>query len=144
MAVVAQAAAPRLGKRDAANALAAARGMSQSMAGWNRERSARGEPASRVGIGLHWGSVVLGDIGGANRLEFATVGDTVTVASRLERLTRELGVEIAVSADLAEAVRAVVPAVEADALLDGFGRTEPRLLRGRGAQLDILVRSVSP
>ncbi len=45
------------------------------------ERQGQGEPAIRIGIGLHWGPVVLGDIGGDNRLEFATIGDTVNVAS---------------------------------------------------------------
>jgi adenylate cyclase len=132
---------PRAGSRDAANALAAARTMATALVAWNGARQARGEPAIRVGIGLHWGPVVLGDIGGDNRLEFATIGDTVNVASRLEQLTRELGVEIAVSADLVAAVRASVAPAEAAALLEGFAPAPPQALRGRTAALAIFTRA---
>ena len=49
----------------------------------NLERSNRGEPPIRLSIGLHYGQVVLGDIG-LNRLEFAVIGTAVNAASRLE------------------------------------------------------------
>jgi adenylate cyclase len=131
---------PYSGSRDAANALAAARAMAVALAAWNRIRQEQGESAIRIGIGLHWGPVVLGDIGGDNRLEFATVGDTVNVASRLEHLTRELGAEIAVSADLVGAVRATLPAAEAAGLFEGFVPAPPQALRGRNTALEILIR----
>ncbi|TNF64748.1 MAG: adenylate/guanylate cyclase domain-containing protein [Rhodobacteraceae bacterium] len=85
--------------RDAANALACARAMIDSLAEWNAERAAGGEPAIRAGFGLHFGPVVLGDIG-ANRLEFAVIGNTVNVASRLEGMTRQIGATLAVSDSL--------------------------------------------
>jgi adenylate cyclase len=131
---------PRAGPRDAANALACARAMAAALVEWNRTRQGRGEPVIRIGIGLHWGPVVLGDIGGDNRLEFATIGDTVNVASRLEHLTRGLGAEIAVSADLVEAVRATLPGAEAEALLEGFVPASPQALRGRTTPLAIFMR----
>jgi adenylate cyclase len=82
---------------DAARALACARDMLATVAAWNRERVGAGEPALAVGIGLHLGPVTTGDIGGAARFEFAVIGDTVNVASRLERLTRELGTPLVAS-----------------------------------------------
>ncbi len=85
---------PAAGRTDARNALTCARAMSDSVTAWNVERAEKGEPPLQVGIGLHYGPVVLGDIG-ANRLEFAVIGDTVNVASRVENLTRTLGVRIA-------------------------------------------------
>ena len=48
---------------------------------------------------------MLGDIGDERHLEFAVVGDTVNVASRLQELTRTLGTPLVVSAALVEAVR---------------------------------------
>jgi len=43
-----------------------------------------------LAVGLHMGAVMLGDIGSERRMEFAVLGDTVNVASRLERLARDL------------------------------------------------------
>jgi adenylate cyclase len=131
---------PYPGTRDAANALAAARSMAVSLADWNTTRQQRGLSAIRVGIGLHWGPVVLGDIGGENRLEFATIGDTVNVASRLEHMTRELSADVAASEDLVSALRSTLGPGEADKLLEGFIETEPRVIRGRGGNLAIFFR----
>jgi len=85
---------PSAGETDARDALACARAMADAMAAWNAERATAGEPPIRAGIGLHHGPAVLGDIG-ANRLEFAVIGDTVNIASRVESLTRRLDVQIA-------------------------------------------------
>jgi adenylate cyclase len=131
---------PVPGPHDAANALAAARDMAAAIARWNDERRGAGGAVIEIGIGVHWGAVVLGDIGGENRLEFATIGDTVNVASRLEALTRELGVEIVASDELVRAMRAAVASPEADALMAGFARGEAQQLRGRSAPVEIHVR----
>ncbi len=50
-----------------------------------------------ISVGAHRGDVVLGDVGSERRLEFATIGDTVNVAARLEAATREAGVRALVS-----------------------------------------------
>jgi len=131
---------PHPGPRDAANALAAARAMADAMREWNRARVASDAVPVAIGIGIHLGPVVLGDIGGENRLEFATIGDTVNVASRLETATRELKAEIVASADLVAAVRRELPEGEAAALLDGFKEGEVLALRGRNAPIAISLR----
>ncbi|MEO1613409.1 MAG: adenylate/guanylate cyclase domain-containing protein, partial [Pseudomonadota bacterium] len=94
---------PFAGERDATNAFECAKAMKDAMAIWNRERKAAGEPTLQASFGLHYGPAVLGDIG-ANRLEFAVIGSTVNVASRVEALTRALHVEIAATAALKEQV----------------------------------------
>ncbi|MEH2533695.1 adenylate cyclase [Bradyrhizobium sp. AZCC 1588] len=96
---------PFAGDSDALNALRCARGMIASIAELNRERQDRNEPPIQVSVGLHYGQVVLGDIG-LNRLEFAVIGTTVNAASRLEALTREFGCAIVVSDDLVRQARA--------------------------------------
>ena len=96
---------PDVGKRDATDTLACARGMLAALAAWNRERTGQGLPPLRMGIGLHYGQVVIGDIGSERSMAFATVGDTVNVTSRLQSLTRDLNATIVASTELIEAVK---------------------------------------
>lgn len=84
---------------DAQRAYLCARAMIERAHDWNAERAAQGEQPLIVSVGVHHGPVVLGDIGG-NRLEFAVIGNTVNVASRVEGLTRKFEVPLLVSDDL--------------------------------------------
>jgi len=96
---------PFTGERDAGNALLCAQAMIGSIDDLNRARHDRGQSSIQLSVGLHYGQVVLGDIG-LNRLEFAVIGTTVNVASRLESLTREFGCSLVASDDLVQRARA--------------------------------------
>src|SRR5262249_43751620 len=56
----------------------------------------------RHGIGVHSGTVLAGNIGGAERLSYALVGDPVNLASRIQGLTKDFKAAILIS----EATRA--------------------------------------
>lgn len=111
---------------EADDALACAQAILDEIAAYNRERDRNGEPNVDIGIGLHFGPVVLGDVGDESRLEFAVVGDTVNVASRFERLTRELGVNLVVSDDLIS-----VLSDKAQNLKDDLNQGSSQQIRGR-------------
>ena len=127
---------PEPGPRDAGNALRCARAMLTDIGDWNAERGAAGEAPIRVSIGVHFGPVVLGDIGSHRRLEYAVLGDTVNVASRLEFLTRELGARLAVSEDLVAAVRNGGDTA-AEAALTDLRASGAQRLRGRDEPITV-------
>ena len=131
---------PRSGASDATNALRAARAMGAAVVEWNAVRAARGEAPVRIGVGVHYGPVVLGDIGGESRLEFAVLGDAVNVASRLERLTRDLDATIVASDDVVAAARRE-PAGDADPALAAFTPGPPQTLRGRSGAVGVWLAS---
>lgn len=68
----------------------------------NQQRARQGKGPIQIGIGLHWGPAVVGNVGSEERLEYTVIGDTVNTASRVEAATKELGQDIL----LTEAVRA--------------------------------------
>ena len=91
----------------------------------------------KVGVGLHYGVAVVGDIGDERRLEFAVIGDTVNVASRVEHLTRNLKVPLTVSEDLIEAVRR--EDADGAALIEKFTDAGSQTIRGRRRKIGIWV-----
>jgi class 3 adenylate cyclase len=71
------------------SALHAALAMQVALTHFNEERLVRGLPTIAVGMGIHRGTVILGTIGFASRIEFTVIGDAVNVAARIERFTRQ-------------------------------------------------------
>jgi PAS domain S-box-containing protein len=127
---------PMRGDRDASNALECAVGMIEAMISWNSQRIAAAEAPLRIGIGAHFGPVILGDVGTDRRLEYAVVGDTVNVANRLETMTRRLGAAAVVSHALIEAARAEN---DPPARLDMFQSAGPQLVEGHDEPLEVFV-----
>jgi adenylate cyclase len=127
---------PRISPTDCANALAAARDIVQGMADANTELAAAGLPTLSISVGVHFGPAILGNIGTERRLEFATLGDTVNVASRLEAATRTLGCRIVASDAV---VSRIGEAGGCNAVPDGFRRVPALSLRGREAPIDVWV-----
>ena len=128
---------PNAGPRDAANALACACAMADAIARWNRKRRENGLKPMYLGIGLHHGDVVLGDIGSERRMEFAVIGDTVNVASRIQEMTRALNIAVLASDGVLQAAR--VEAGE-DAVKE-FADAGEHELRGRSGKIRLWSRA---
>ena len=74
---------------DATQAVRAAVKMQKRVKEWNDDRVAAGKVPIKIGIGLHTGQVVVGNMGSNKALSYTAIGDGVNLASRLCGLARE-------------------------------------------------------
>lgn len=85
----------------AAHALDAARAALAAIDGLNERRGKDGLPAIGIGVALHVGEVLFGNIGAPDRLDFTAIGSAVNLASHLEGLNKSLGSRLVASRDFA-------------------------------------------
>lgn len=110
-------------------ALAAARAMGERLADLNASLEGDLKEPLRIGVGIHLGSAIVGEMGYGRVRGVTAVGDTVNTASRLETLTKQHGAQLIVSQALVEAAGVDLdpaPTLEID-------------IRGRRQQLAIRV-----
>jgi adenylate cyclase len=112
-------------------ALAAARLMAEKLEELNRGLAHDLHVELRIGIGIHSGPAIVGEMGYAQATSLTAVGDTVNTASRLEAMTKEFGAQLVVSEPLVRHA-----GVELDP--DRFPRREIEV-RGRSNHLAVRV-----
>ena len=61
-------------------------------------------PTTRIGIGLHAGSIVTGNVGTSERKQYSISGNTVVLASRIEQLNKQFKSEILISREVLEKI----------------------------------------
>lgn len=83
--------------RDADDALQAAITMLRRLQEYNLERAERQRSPIEIGIGINTGRLMLGTVGGRNRMDGTVISDTVNVAARIERMTRAYGLNLLIS-----------------------------------------------
>lgn len=82
---------------DTWNAVRASISMRIRLAEFNKARKALGKNEIKIGMGLHTGELIAGNIGSNERMEYTVIGDTVNTASRIESLTKEFGTDMLIS-----------------------------------------------
>jgi adenylate cyclase len=111
----------------AAQALDAARRMSLNLAEMNASFGEELKAPLRIGIGIHYGPAIVGEMGFGSIHTLTAVGDTVNTASRLETATKELQCQLVVSETLMRAAQLANP----------VGQPHEIELRGRSATLHV-------
>jgi len=96
-------------EKHAERAVLAALEMRRCLQTLNQKRERERKPLFKHGIGIHTGTVLAGNTGSEQRLSYALIGDTVNLASRIEKLTKDFDCDILVSEEAAGALQHAFP-----------------------------------
>ena len=66
-------------------------------------QSPEGEPPLEIVIALHYGTVIYGNVGATDRLDFTVIGPAVNLVSRIEAIAKSLDLPLVVSDNFADA-----------------------------------------
>ncbi len=107
---------------DCGNAIAAARelvGRIEALSGAGRI------PPTRIGIGLHAGEAVSGNIGSEQRKQYSITGNVVIIASRIEQLNKDFGSQVLASAEVVAAAGGQAAGAQSLGPVQVKGRNQP-------------------
>ena len=135
---------PEAGEKDASNALSCAYELLTASKIWSQARAKKGLSPIHIGIGLHYGPVVLGDVGTEEYVEFTVIGDTVNTASRLQQATRTLQCDLVVGQELVNAVKEENEREDTTNLLERLHPHGDLAIRGRTQAVGIWTLTLAP
>ncbi|KZN31626.1 adenylate/guanylate cyclase domain-containing protein [Pseudoalteromonas luteoviolacea] len=107
----------------AKNAIEAAKEMLSVLEELNKELIKEGLPALEIGIGIHSGDAIAGNVGSSSCMDYTVIGDTVNVAARIESKTKDLNTPLLVSKVSVE--QSELNSLEKAAEVSLKGRSEP-------------------
>ncbi len=110
---------------DTENAINSALLMRRELVEFNKGRGGDKKPVISIGCGINTGTVLAGQIGSENRMEYTVIGDPVNLASRIEQLNKPFGTDILISEDSYKLVRNIF-AVEKMKQIKVKGKMEPQ------------------
>lgn len=113
----------------ARQAMKAAREMSKKLADLNEQLKDELDEPLRIGIGIHLGAAIIGEMGYGTATGLTAIGDSVNTASRLESMTKEFGAQLIFSEDVA---------LSADAETASYEQHEADV-RGRDETIKVFV-----
>jgi len=128
--------APVKHEDDALQSVLAGLDMLDAVKHFNRKQKEIGKPEFKIGIGINYGVVTVGNIGCERKMDYTVIGDMVNLASRMEGLTKTYHQEILISESLHMKVKDHLPC----RLLDTVavkGKT-------RGVKIYTVKRSLTP
>ena len=116
-------------ERACRRALAAARAIAEQLGELNRSLAPELAEPLRIGIGIHVGNAIVGEMGYARATSLTAIGDAVNTASRLETLTKDYDAQLVISEEVARHARLDQAALPRHEIM----------IRGREAPLAVLV-----
>lgn len=117
-------------REDAFNALNTALRMRVALEELNHRWSAGSLPPLALGIGIHQGEAIVGNIGSTAQQQFTAIGDTVNTSARLESATKQYGVDILISETVHDHFR------------DSFVTRSADLVQVKGKQIPVALFTV--
>lgn len=85
---------------DAFQAVLAGIEMTEQVKVFNKQQTEMGKPEFRIGVGINYGEVTVGNIGTEKKMDYTVIGDMVNLASRLEGLTKPYQQDLIISESL--------------------------------------------
>ena len=101
--------APARHKNDALNSVLAGIEMNEALVEFNANQHKLDKPEFRIGVGINYGVVTVGNIGTDKKMDYTIIGDMVNLASRMEGLTKTYKQPLLISESLHQKVHEEVP-----------------------------------
>jgi adenylate cyclase len=101
--------APVRHKDDALQSVMAGIEMNEALQEFNSQQRELGKPEFRIGVGINYGVVTVGNIGTEKKMDYTIIGDMVNLASRMEGLTKKYHQALLISESLYEKVKDEIP-----------------------------------